>query len=109
MPQAIILLLESLEGRVQVSGLKPRCAIALTGVNGKCLIENSVSGYVKLVSDSATNRLLGAQLICPRATNLIGELALAVQQKLTVSQLAAAVHAHPTFSEMIYAAAQQIR
>ena len=50
--------------------------------------------------------IIGAQLVCPRATDLIAELALAVSKKLTAEDLAAVVHPHPTFSEMILAAAE---
>lgn len=78
----------------------------LTGANGKCLIENAESGYVKLVTNAENGCILGAQLVCPRATDLIGELALAVQKGLTAADLAAVIHPHPTFSEMISGAAE---
>lgn len=87
------------EGRA-VRGLK-----YLTGANGKCLIEGGESGYVKLVTDRDSGVVLGAQLVCPRATDLIGELALAVEKGLTARDLAAVIHPHPTFCEMISGAA----
>ena len=85
-----------------------RTGKALTGANGKCLIEGAESGYLKLVADAATGRLVGAQLVCPRATDLIGELTLAVQRGLTASELAAVIHPHPTFCEMVLAAARTL-
>ena len=45
--------------------------------------------------------ILGAQLVFPRATDMIAELALAVQLKLTAAQLARVIHPHPTFCEAI--------
>lgn len=81
----------------------------LTGANGKCLIEGSESGYVKLVTDRDSGKLLGAQLVCPRATDLVGELALAIQKGLTAEELAEVIHPHPTFSEMLYGAAEGFR
>jgi dihydrolipoamide dehydrogenase len=86
-------------------GLNVHCRKTLTGSNGKCVIENADSGYVKLVLDE-NEVILGAQLVCPHATEMIGELALAVQKKLTADQLAEVIHPHPTISEMIAAAAK---
>ena len=72
----------------------------LTGANGKCLIENSESGFVKvLVVDDV---IVGGSIICPHATELIGELAIAVQKKMTLKQFAEVVHPHPTISEMLW-------
>lgn len=86
-----------------------KTAKALTGANGKCLIEGAESGYVKLVTDQATGRLLGAQLVCPRATDMVVEAALAIQRGLTAGELADVIHPHPTFSEMLYDAAESLR
>ncbi len=93
------------EDQAKAAGLTPKAVKFLTGANGKCLIENTDSGYVKLVTDSETGRILGAQLVCPRATDMIGELALAVQKGITAEGLHAVIHPHPTFTEMISGAA----
>ncbi|HEX3040421.1 MAG TPA: dihydrolipoyl dehydrogenase, partial [Caproiciproducens sp.] len=50
--------------------------------------------------------LLGAQLMCARATDLIGELATAVANGLTQEQLASVIRPHPTFCEGITEAAE---
>lgn len=81
---------------------------ALTGANGKALIEGSESGYVKLVADAATHEIIGAQLVCPRATDMVAELALAISLGATAEQLARVVHPHPTVSEMLAEAARAI-
>ena len=94
------------EAEAKAAGHAVRTLKSLTGANGKCLIEGAESGFVKLVADADTGVILGAQLICPRATDLVGELALAVERKLTASELAAVIHAHPTFHEMIASAAE---
>ena len=44
---------------------------------------------------------MGAQLMCARATDLVGEFGLAIANGLTVEQMAAAIRPHPTFSEGI--------
>ena len=78
-----------------------------TGSNGKCLIEGTESGFVKLVA-AEDGTLLGAQMVCPRATDMIGELTLAVSKGMKARELATVVHPHPTFSEMIMAAAEEV-
>ncbi len=72
----------------------------LTGANGKCLIENSESGFVKVLT--VENVIVGGQIIAPHATELIGELAIAVQKKMTMKEFAEVVHPHPTVSEMLW-------
>lgn len=74
----------------------------LTGSNGKCLIEDSENGYLKLVFDTETETLIGAQLLCNDATNIVGELALAIENKLTMAQIKKTIHPHPTIVEMIW-------
>ena len=89
------------ESQAKEMGYAVKTLKTLTGANGKCVIENAQGGFVKLVTDSETGVILGAQLICPRATDLIGELSVAVQTKMTAKQLSAVIHAHPTFYEII--------
>ena len=96
------------EDQAKAQGLKVKTGKYLTGANGKCLIEGTESGYVKLVADAETGRLLGAQMVCPRATDMIGELGLAVQRGVTADQLAHVIHPHPTFCEMISGAAEAL-
>lgn len=94
------------EAQAKKAGHEAASCKALTGANGKCVIEDAAGGYVKLVYDAPSRKLLGAQLMCPRATDLVSELTLALNQGLTVDQLASAIHPHPTFSELILSAAQ---
>lgn len=93
------------EAEAKAAGIETKSAKVMTGANGKCLIEGGESGYVKLVADAATDKIIGAQLVCPRATDMIGEPALAVHMGLTASQLAEVIHAHPTVGEMTLDAA----
>ncbi len=89
------------EAEAKDAGIAVKCAKAVTGSNGKCLIENAPSGFIKLVTCADDGVILGAQLVFPRATDMIAELALAVQLKLTAAQLARVIHPHPTFCEAI--------
>lgn len=71
------------------------------GGNGRTLIEGGKRGFVKLVFHKETHTLLGAQLCCYRASDLISELTLAVTLELTAEQMVRPVRPHPTFAEAI--------
>ncbi|MNY54695.1 Dihydrolipoyl dehydrogenase [compost metagenome] len=50
--------------------------------------------------------MLGGQIVGPEASNLIGELALAVEMGANLEDIALTIHAHPTLTEMIMDAAE---
>lgn len=89
------------EDEAKAKGIAVKTAKCLTGANGKCVIENSESGYIKTVSDAETGKLLGAQLVCPRATDMVSEFAVAISKGLKAEEIASVIHPHPTFSEML--------
>lgn len=62
-------------------------------------------GFIKLVADNATGRLIGGHILGPSAGELIHEVALALCMEATVQDLGSAIHVHPTLSEGINAAA----
>ena len=58
------------------------------------------------MAEKSTGRLLGAQLFCARATDMISELSAAIAEEMTVQKLSGVIHPHPTFSEAIWEAAR---
>ena len=72
---------------------------------GRALTLGQTEGFVKVVADAASGRLVGVHIIGPRATDLIAEATLAVQNGLTLDQLDLTMHAHPTLPEAIMEAA----
>jgi dihydrolipoamide dehydrogenase len=77
--------------------------------NGKNVIEMAERGFVKAVFHGESEVLLGAQMMCPRATDMIGEFALALANRMTMEQMSRVIHAHPTFSEAIGEAVEDVR
>ena len=69
------------------------------GANGRALAAEATDGFVKLVADAATDRLLGAQIIGPNASELIAEVVAHLTYGGSAEDLARTVHAHPTLSE----------
>lgn len=87
-------------------GIETKTGKYIMSVNGKSVLTLQERGFIKLVAEKESGVLLGAQLMCARATDMIGELGLAVGRKMTAGELASAVMAHPTFAEGIYEAAE---
>src|SRR5437870_5711690 len=73
--------------------------------SGRALTLGQSEGFAKVLSDPESGRLLGAHIIGPRATDLIAEAALAVQNGLTLEQIELTIHAHPTLPESLMEAA----
>jgi len=76
--------------------------------NGKAQGLGERAGFVMMVADAATHQLLGAHMVGPGVTELLGELTLAARCGLTTEQIAHNVHAHPTLSEAVKGAAEGI-
>ena len=75
---------------------------------GKALASNETEGFVKIIADKETDRILGAQCAGPHATDLISEMVIAVREELTAEELGHTVHAHPTFAEVWMEAAHAL-
>lgn len=73
--------------------------------NGKALGMGERDGFVKIIADGKTGTILGASLAGPEVTELLGELTLAQRSGLTLEDIAANIHSHPTLSEAVAEAA----
>lgn len=82
-------------------GIDARSRKFLFSSIGKSHVLGETDGFVKLVVDSANDKILGSQIIGAHATELIAELSICVQFGITSEKLAGVIHAHPTLSEII--------
>ena len=73
--------------------------------NGRSVIMGDTGGWVKILADDRTGRILGVHILGARATDLIGEAAVAMQMHAKTEDLIHTIHAHPTVSEAIHEAA----
>ena len=95
-----------LEAQAAAEGREVKVAKVPFGAIGRALAQAETDGFVKLVSDTETKVLLGAAIVGPDASNLISELALAIEMGATVEDLALTVHPHPTLPEAIMETAE---
>ena len=75
---------------------------------GKAHAAGQTEGFVKIVSDAKSKKILGAQIIGPHATDLISEITLAISTKATTEDLEKTIHAHPSFPEAVSEACESI-
>jgi dihydrolipoamide dehydrogenase len=84
----------------------PHCtgSFPFTG-SGRARCMGETDGFVKLISHAKTDRLLGAHIIGPRASDMIAECVLAMEFGASLEDIARTVHGHPTFAETLQEAA----
>ena len=76
--------------------------------NSRAKVNNEPEGFVKIIAEEKTDRVLGAHLIGPHAGELIGEIGVAMEFGASAEDIARTCHAHPTFSEAVKEAALSV-
>ena len=69
--------------------------------NGRALSLNETDGFVRIVVDAQTKALLGFEAVGPEVSNLVAEVALAIEMGALASDLGQTIHAHPTLAEAV--------
>jgi dihydrolipoamide dehydrogenase len=69
-------------------------------IDAKAMINGEHHGMIKLVADRRTHRIIGVHLLADHADTLIGEAVMVVTGDMTLEQVAAAIHPHPTQTEL---------
>ena len=90
------------------AGIDAVAVRALTSANSRSVISVEERGFVKLVAEKETGILIGAQLMCANASDIIGELAVAISNRLTAKQCLKAVRPHPSYEETVGAALNEL-
>ena len=93
------------EAKAKEAGYEPQVARYNFAAVGRALTMGESDGLVKLVGDKKSGLLLGAQMIGPEVSELIGEMTLAIEMGALMEDVALTPHYHPTLSEGILEAA----
>jgi len=73
--------------------------------NGRAKALGTTDGFVKIITDSRTDRIIGGHIVGPRASELLGEIVVAMEFGGSSEDLARSFHAHPTLNEVVREAA----
>jgi dihydrolipoamide dehydrogenase len=93
------------EDRAAAAGRAVEVAhLRFNGVS-KAVVEGEAEGFVRVVCEPDGGPVLGASLVGPRVSDLVHEIALAVQARLPLAAIAETIHAHPTLAEAVGEAA----
>ena len=95
------------EQQLRESSVKYQVAAVPISIIGRSNTSNQDTGFVKVLTDKR-GIILGACVVCPRAGEVIHELALAVRMRMSARTLANTIHAFPTWSEAVRMACQKI-
>lgn len=94
------------EVQAAAEGRKVRTTKVPFAANARSVLQSFTRGFVKVTSDPATGVVLGGTIVGHRASELIGVIALAVQARVTVSDLVETLMVHPSMVEAISDAAE---
>jgi dihydrolipoamide dehydrogenase len=76
--------------------------------NGRAKVNHTTEGFIKILADAKTDRVLGVQLICADAGNMVAEVTLAMEFGASAEDIARTCHAHPTLPEAVKEAAMAV-
>jgi dihydrolipoamide dehydrogenase len=93
------------EEELKAAGIEYRAGKFPFSANGRARAMGEKDGFVKILADAATDRVLGGHIIGPFAGELIAEIAVLMEFAGAAEDLARVTHAHPTLSESVREAA----
>jgi dihydrolipoamide dehydrogenase len=76
--------------------------------NGRAKVNQTTEGFIKILADAKTDRVLGVHLVCADAGNMIAEAVLAMEFGASAEDIARTCHAHPTLPEAVKEAAMAV-
>lgn len=94
------------EEQAKEEGLEVKAAKFPFAANGRALALNETEGFVKLVARKEDGLLVGAQIVGVGASDMIAEMATAIEGGMTAEDIALTIHAHPTLGEITMEAAE---
>jgi dihydrolipoamide dehydrogenase len=96
------------EAQAKSQGMETKVSKFQWAASGRAATIGRADGLTKLVADAASGRVVGVGIVGPGAGELIAEATLAVETAVLVEDIAATIHAHPTLSETLMEAAENL-
>ncbi|MBI4290060.1 MAG: dihydrolipoyl dehydrogenase [Betaproteobacteria bacterium] len=92
------------EQQLQAEDIAYRVGQAPFAANGRALGQDETEGFVKVLADAKTDRVLGVHIICSHASELIAEAVMAMEFRASAEDIARICHAHPSLAEVMHEA-----
>ena len=96
------------DAEAKAAGLEVKVGKCVMGGNARTLIADPGRSFMKVVAKAETGEIVGAQLMCQSATDMISEIAQAMANHLTAAELLKAMRPHPTFEEALHDALEDL-
>jgi dihydrolipoamide dehydrogenase len=93
------------EDQAKAAGIAVNIGRFNFAANGRAIAADATEGYVKIIADAKTDKILGAQILGRNAGELISEIVTHMEYGGSAEDLARTIHAHPTMSEAVKEAA----
>ena len=96
------------EEQLKADGIEYNMGVCPFAANGRAMAANCTLGFVKILADAKTDRVLGVHIIGPNASELIAQAVIAMEFGSSAEDLGLTVFAHPTLSETVHEAALSV-
>jgi dihydrolipoamide dehydrogenase len=96
------------EEQARAAGFEVKTGVSSFMASGRAKALEQAVGFVKIISDVKTDRVLGVHMVGPYVSELVAEAVLALEYAATTEDLVLTMHAHPTLSETFHDAAQLV-
>ena len=96
------------EAECKTEGIPAKAGKCTMFGNAKTVIMDGDRSFMKVVAHADTHKVLGAQLMCEHATDMISQVAQAIANGMTAQQLLLAMRPHPTFEEVLSEALEEL-
>jgi dihydrolipoamide dehydrogenase len=93
------------EEQLKADGIEYNVGVCPFAANGRAMANNCTAGFVKILADAKTDRVLGVHIIGPNGSELIAQAVIAMEFGSSAEDLGLTVFAHPTLSETVHEAA----
>lgn len=93
------------EEQLKADGIDYNVGVCPFAASGRAMAANCTAGFVKILADAKTDRILGVHIIGPNASEMIAQAVIAMEFGSSAEDLGLTVFAHPTLSETVHEAA----
>ncbi|MEM1140377.1 MAG: FAD-dependent oxidoreductase, partial [Pseudomonadota bacterium] len=93
------------EEELKAAGIDYKVGKFPFSANARARVNDTMEGFVKVIADAKSDRVLGVHMIGPEVGNMIGEAAVAMEFGASAEDIARTCHAHPTLTETLRQAA----